>query len=50
MSFAETAFKGLVLEIVGGVLVIAWIFTGVAAVVGMCNLIHYIKEALRGRR
>lgn len=50
MSFAETAFKGLVVEIVGGVVVIVWIFTGVAVIVGICNVVAYVKEVSRGSR
>ena len=49
MSFAETAFKGLVVEIVGGALVIAWIFSGIAVIVGICNVVEYIKGVIRGR-
>ena len=46
----QTALKGIALEIIGGALVIAWLFSGVAIVVGICNVVDYIKGAIRGRR
>lgn len=49
MSFAETAFKGLVVEIIGGVVVIAWLFSGIAVIVGICNVVEYVKGVIRGR-
>lgn len=41
--------KGIALEIIGGALVIAWIFSGIAVIVGICNVVEYIKGVIRGR-
>ena len=45
----QTALKSIALEIVGGALVIAWIFSGIAVIVAICNAVEYIKGVIRGR-
>lgn len=45
----QTALKGIALEILGGVMVIAWIFSGIAVIVAICNVVEYIKGVIRGR-
>lgn len=49
MDDIPLAIKGIALEIIGGALVIAWIFSGIAVVVGVCDVIEYIKGFIRGR-
>ena len=49
MMDIQTALKGIALEILGGALVIAWIFSGIAVIVGICNVVEYVKEVIRGR-
>lgn len=45
----QTAIKGIALEIIGGVVVIAWLFSGIAVIVGICNVVEYVKGVIRGR-
>lgn len=53
MSDAPAAIRALFAEIVGGALVIAWIFFGVTCVVTTCTIIDHgkkIADKLRGKK
>ena len=53
MSDAPAAIRALFAEIVGGALVIAWIFVGVTCVVTTCTIIDHgkkIADKLRGKK
>lgn len=48
MIDAPTALRALAAEIIGGVVVIAYIFVGVTAVVIVCTAIDTGKKIVRG--
>lgn len=49
MNGIHIAVKGIVMELVGGILAIATIFFGVMAIVVVCSVIDKAKGAIRGR-
>ena len=49
MNSVYLAIKGIALEIVGGIIAVAWIFFGVVTVVVICEVIDKAKGVIRGR-
>ena len=47
MNDVPTAIRGLVLEIVGGAVVIAYLFVGIATVVAVFTVIDHGKKAIK---
>ena len=49
MNGIHVAVKGIVMELVGGILVIATIFFGVVTIVAICSVVDKAKGVIRGR-
>ena len=49
MNSVTLAIKGIVMELVGGILVIATIFFGVVTIVAICSVVDKAKGVIRGR-